>query len=104
VQLLSQVCEGFALIASPLHAIISKHGRNGQKVDKAADNGGRRNLPFPHSWTVECQAAFEQLKKCLVSAHVLGYPDFTKPFVLEMDASFQVWEQYCLRSRYGEIA
>jgi hypothetical protein len=57
---------GFALIASPLHAIILKHGGKGQKADGATDSGGRSNLPLSQRWTVECKSAFEHLKKCLV--------------------------------------
>jgi hypothetical protein len=76
------------MIASPLHVIILKHGGKGQKVGEAVDSEGRRILSFLQRWTVECQAAFEQFKQSLVSAPVLGYLDFTKPFVLETGASF----------------
>ncbi|VDI35304.1 Hypothetical predicted protein [Mytilus galloprovincialis] len=38
-------------------------------------------------WTQDCQAAFETLKHSLVSAPILVFPDFDKPFVLSVDAS-----------------
>lgn len=38
-------------------------------------------------WKNEQQLAFEILKKSLVTAPILAYPDFTKPFVLTCDAS-----------------
>jgi hypothetical protein len=38
-------------------------------------------------WTPDCQRVFEELKKLLTSAPVLAFPDFSKPFVLETDAS-----------------
>ena len=39
-------------------------------------------------WTNECEIAFQTLKNYLISNdHVLALPDFSKPFVLECDAS-----------------
>ena len=37
-------------------------------------------------WTQECQEGFNQLKKALIEAPMLAYPDYTKPFILETDA------------------
>ncbi|KAL2087309.1 hypothetical protein ACEWY4_018368 [Coilia grayii] len=58
---------GFAEIARPLHQLTEK---------------GRR-----FKWTEVCQAAFEQLKLSLMSAPILGYPDPSKTFILDTDAS-----------------
>ena len=38
-------------------------------------------------WTDECQAAFDELRRRLVTSPVLAYPDYTKPFTLDTDAS-----------------
>ena len=56
----------FAKIARPLHNLT-------------------KNARF--QWTDDCQRAFEQLKEALVTAPVLAYPDFSRPFRLETDAS-----------------
>jgi hypothetical protein len=40
-------------------------------------------------WTTECQASFEELRKCLTSAPVLVLPDLTKKFDIYCDASRQ---------------
>ena len=37
-------------------------------------------------WTPACQEGFDQLKKALTEAPILGYPDYSKPFILETDA------------------
>ena len=37
-------------------------------------------------WMSEQQMVFDTLKTALTTAPVLGYPDFTKEFILEMDA------------------
>ena len=39
------------------------------------------------SWSVDRQNAFERLKHCLITTPVLAHPDFTKPFILDTDAS-----------------
>jgi hypothetical protein len=38
-------------------------------------------------WTAECQASFEELRKCLTSALVLVLPDLTRKFDIYCDAS-----------------
>lgn len=38
-------------------------------------------------WDWGCDQAFNTLRDKLISAPVLGYADFSKPFVLEVDAS-----------------
>lgn len=38
-------------------------------------------------WTPEAESAFNDLKSALISAPVLRTPDFTKPFIIQADAS-----------------
>ncbi|KAI3376863.1 hypothetical protein L3Q82_000112 [Scortum barcoo] len=71
--------KGFAKLASPLHQLVarlagtkSKRG-SGQALDTV--------------WTPQCEESFEALKSRLVSAPVLTYADFSRPFILEIDAS-----------------
>ena len=58
---------GFSHIANPLNALTKK------------------NVPFV--WTVACAEAFDKLKRALVSAPILAYPNFREPFLLFVDAS-----------------
>jgi len=75
---------GYAKIAEPLFGLVSGPGTDGKgkrvPVSKEA---------FRAKWTDACVESFNLLKEKLVSAPILGYPDFTRPFVLETDASFQ---------------
>ena len=41
----------------------------------------------PYEWSLDCEAAFAQLKSLLTNAPVLAYPQFGKEFLLETDAS-----------------
>ncbi|KAJ8045955.1 hypothetical protein HOLleu_09080 [Holothuria leucospilota] len=60
-------CPNFSDIAAPLTKLLKKN----EKFD----------------WTDNCQAAFELLKKALMSSPVLIAPDFEKQFKLAVDAS-----------------
>ena len=57
----------FSQIAKPLHRLTE------------------RNAPF--EWTRDCQHSFEQLKGKLTTAPILAYPDYSRPFLLDTDAS-----------------
>ena len=57
----------FSEIAKPLHTLTEK------------------NKTF--QWTDKCQEAFSKLKEKLTSAPILAHPDFSKPFILDCDAS-----------------
>ena len=59
--------QNFATKARPLHHLTEK------------------SVHF--EWTSECQEAFDALHTQLVSTPVLAYPDFTRPFLLDTDAS-----------------
>ena len=44
------------------------------------------DLP-PFRWDSEHQESFDRLKEVLTSSPILAYPDYSKPFVLETNAS-----------------
>jgi len=60
---------GFAKVAQPLHSLTQK------------------DVTF--QWSSECDQAFQQLKTALVNSPVLAYPNFSKAFTLETDASIK---------------
>ena len=57
----------FSVVASPLHALTRKNA--------------------VYVWDPVCQRAFERLKELLTVAPVLAFPDFSREFMLETDAS-----------------
>ena len=57
----------FATIAKPLHSLTEKNSQ--------------------FRWTDQCQRAFDHLKQCLTNAPVLMFPDYSKTFILDTDAS-----------------
>ena len=58
--------KGFAKIAEPLHLLT------------------RKDVTF--EWSSSCQDAFDTLKRALIEAPVLAYPNFSRNFRLETDA------------------
>ena len=59
--------KGFSPICSPLHRLVEK-GKEFQ-------------------WSDECQKAFDTLRHRLTTPPIIAFPDFTKEFILDTDAS-----------------
>ncbi|KAJ8250920.1 hypothetical protein GJAV_G00214770 [Gymnothorax javanicus] len=72
--------QGFAKVAAPLHRLVATVEASQHKARARANTLGSH-------WTPECQQSFPTLKAQLISAPVLAYADFTKSFILEIDAS-----------------
>lgn len=75
--------KGFAQLAAPLHHLVAN------VIKTAKMNRKRPAEILPSMWTEECERSFSELKRMLTSSPVLAFADFTKPFVLEVDASHQ---------------
>ena len=77
----------FAKWASPLHELIrlvtTKKKCAGRKLPLLSQN------LHPFQWSPACQESFEKLKEALITAPVLSYLDYSKPFILETDASLR---------------
>src|SRR4029434_4275695 len=58
---------GFAGIATPLHRLTQK--------------------AQPFDWSADCANSFNRLRAALVEAPVLAFPDPTRSFILDTDAS-----------------
>lgn len=71
--------EGFAKLAGPLHKLVAEIAGSPSK------RGSGRDLSS--AWTLQCEKSFEALMAKLVSAPVLAYEDFRRPFILEIDSS-----------------
>ena len=55
------------------------------RIARPLNNLTKKSVKF--HWNKDCQSAFDQLKRALVSAPTLAYPDFTLPFHVYTDAS-----------------
>ena len=68
-----------------LPAIYRRFIRNFATIAKPLHRLTERTAEF--RWTAQCQDAFEELRRRLISAPVLAFPDFSRKFVLDTDAS-----------------
>lgn len=41
------------------------------------------------NWNADCDKAFAEIKRVLTTSPLLGFADFSRPFILETDASLQ---------------
>ena len=64
----------FAQLARPLHALTGVCQGHDPKY-------------FRNRWSPECQEAFDSLKSRFISAPILAFADFSKPFIIDVDAS-----------------
>lgn len=75
--------------AKPLFNLLSNRSQK-----RAQRKCGRMRKPLsvvklsPEDWTSECRTAFETLKQDLLHSVTLAHPDFSHPFILSVDASF----------------
>ena len=69
--------KGYAQLAAPLHELtgVLVQLKRGKKV-RIGDR-----------WKTAQEDAFQKIKRAFTSSLVLAYPDFTRPFILETDAS-----------------
>src|SRR5262249_24118346 len=68
-----------------LFSYYRKFVKNFSKIAAPLTELLKKETPF--HWDDEQQNAFDHLKKCLMNAPTLQYPDFERPFVLYTDAS-----------------
>lgn len=71
---------GFSKLAAPLHRLVAQLSGPNKK-------GKTPKTPLSSAWDEDCERAFLALREGLVTAPVLAYADFRKPFILEIDAS-----------------
>ncbi len=72
----------YATLVAPLYRLTS-----GDPKKKKRGMRGTSGPAKPFEWSEECEKAFEVLKERLITAPVLGYPNYSLPFVLQTDAS-----------------
>ena len=59
--------------------------RNFAVIAKPLNDLTKQDAPF--EWSETCDKAFNKLKEKMLSADVLGFPNFKRPFILATDAS-----------------
>lgn len=67
--------KGFAKVAAPLYRLVGDMSK------------GRKKAGIGDRWQDEHEQAFQQIKSRLTQTPTLGYPDFSLPLTVEIDAS-----------------
>ena len=71
----------FTQIANPLHQLVTSMCQ--EMKGKARKS---THVKLGDQWTKDCDSAFNTLKHTLTTAPILGFADYTQPFVVETDA------------------
>jgi len=81
--------QDFARIAHPIFQLLQAASESLAKSHKSKKRSDHGSVPSsrPVVWTEQHEKAVETLLDHLVSPQILGYPDFSKPFVLHTDSS-----------------
>lgn len=77
--------ENCSMLAKPLFQLLT--GQKRPRVGRGVKRLKRNRTLSPTDWTDDCRAALESLKSALVGQVLLAHPDFSKPFLLSVDAS-----------------
>ena len=72
--------QGFRNIAGPLHDLVTS-------LNKEIKDHGKIKGTLQQRWNETCDEAFNSLKDALTTVPILGYADYTQPFVVETYAS-----------------
>lgn len=70
--------KGYSTLAAPLYRLTSGDPR---KKKRGTQKSPGPDQPF--LWTADCEEAFQSSKEKLINAPVLGYPDYSQPFLLQ---------------------
>jgi len=95
---LRRFIKGFANMAGPLHSILGATRK--YKASKAIKPIDTRE--FVSKWDQTCEKAFSDIKIALTSPPILSFPDYSQPFILEIDASIQGLGAMLLQKQDGK--
>lgn len=85
----------FSRIAHPLHEVVQQGGPCKKK-------GWLNKKSTPFHWREHQQQALEELVRLVTTAPVLGFADFSQPFKLYTDASFDGLGAVLYQNQDGE--
>uniref|UniRef100_A0A3B1JCD7 ribonuclease H n=1 Tax=Astyanax mexicanus TaxID=7994 RepID=A0A3B1JCD7_ASTMX len=77
--------EHCSTLAKPLFQLTT--GQKKPRRGKGAKKCTQTRKLTPADWTIECKQALQNLKEALINQAMLAHPDFSKPFLLSVDAS-----------------
>ena len=92
---LRRFIKGFATMASPLHGILG----GTRKLNKSKSP---QLVNFADKWDDKCEQGFRDIKRSLASPPALSFPDYTEPFILEIDASIHGLGSILLQKQNGK--